>query len=111
MLQKNIKFKSFLPPAITVINNVTYVIPGWHIVPDGTTLEEVYEHWEKENKIQSKESNEEFPLIEENVISKRTGETYEVKFNGFFWSCTCAGYGFRRKCKHIEEIKNKYKNV
>jgi len=28
-----------------------------------------------------------------------------LSFDGSY-SCTCAGYGFRRKCRHIEGVKN-----
>ena len=36
------------------------------------------------------------------------GNKYAVKHakNGS-WSCECVGYGFRRKCKHIEKVKEK----
>lgn len=109
MLPINTIFKSFLPPAIAKFNGITYVVPGWHPVPEGTTLEEVNEHWVKdsptgESQITPKEE------VEETVISKRTGEEYTVNFNGKYWSCTCMGFGYRGRCKHVEEVKSKYIN-
>jgi hypothetical protein len=34
--------------------------------------------------------------------SKGTGY-YDVSFDSRGWSCTCTGFGFRRKCRHTEE--------
>jgi hypothetical protein len=104
MIPKDVKFKSLMNPALATFNGITYVVPGWHVVPTGTTLEEVQEHWEKEVYSESTDVNPkgEYERI---VISKRTGEEYTVKFNGHFWSCTCTGFGYRGHCKHIEETK------
>ena len=34
------------------------------------------------------------------------GNVYKVRRSAQgVWSCTCAGYGWRRKCRHIEETK------
>jgi len=107
MLSKDTIFKSFLPPAMTTLNGITYVVPGWHIVPEGTTLEEVNKHWVKDEL-----TNEPIIIpdheISETVISQRTGEAYTVQFSGRYWSCTCMGFGFRGRCKHVEQVKQKH---
>jgi hypothetical protein len=107
MIQENIGFESLLAPGIVIINNITYVIPGWYKISNDTTLSEVLKHW----KIPEQYSIKTYDNlnINEKVISKRTGETYSVKFDGKYWSCTCQGFSFRRSCKHIEEIKLKHK--
>jgi len=108
MIPKDIKFKSLQNPGLVTFNGITYVIPGWYVVPNETTLNEVKEHWEKENypdenlEITPKED------VEETVISQRTGEEYTVRFNGNYWSCTCMGFGYRGGCKHVEMIKQKH---
>lgn len=107
MLSKDTIFKSFLPPALATFNGITYVVPGWHPVPTGTTLQEVQEHWEKDvpagvSSILPKNK------VSETVTSTRTGEQYIVEFNGMFWSCTCMGFGFRGRCKHLDQVKLKY---
>lgn len=33
------------------------------------------------------------------------GKDYVVTNDNEVWSCTCPGYKFRRKCRHVEEIK------
>ena len=37
------------------------------------------------------------------------GAKYTVKCRQGAYSCTCAGFGWRRKCKHVEQIKAKLK--
>ena len=32
---------------------------------------------------------------------------YKIEVNGNSLSCTCIGYGYRGKCKHIEAVKSK----
>ena len=32
---------------------------------------------------------------------------YTVKFDGLY-SCTCLGYTYRRKCRHITELSNSF---
>jgi hypothetical protein len=109
MLPSNTVFKSFLPPAIAKFNGITYVVPGWHPVPEGTTLEEANKYWVKD--IPSGESSiNPTEEVQKTVISKRTGEEYTVRFSGRYWSCTCMGFGFRGRCKHVEEIKKQYIN-
>jgi len=34
------------------------------------------------------------------------GNEYTVTVSEDQWSCTCPGFGFRRKCRHIKEIKD-----
>jgi hypothetical protein len=41
------------------------------------------------------------------VTSKRSGEVYTVTNNAGSWSCTCVGYQYHRKCKHILEKRGK----
>jgi hypothetical protein len=38
---------------------------------------------------------------------KSDTKEYEVEYNisGKFFNCTCVGFGFRRKCKHVESVK------
>lgn len=40
------------------------------------------------------------------VTSSKTGEKYEVTQNGRTknWSCTCVGFQFHRKCRHVTRL-------
>jgi len=103
----NFKFKSFIPPGLVKGGDKLYVCPGWMEVPAGTTLEEVKLHWEQElPKAEEKPAY----VIEELVPSSRgKGLEYTVKFDGLWWSCDCTGFGFKRTCRHVDQIKLKHK--
>ena len=34
---------------------------------------------------------------------------YTVSFNGSFYSCTCLGYIYRHKCKHITKVSESFR--
>jgi len=36
--------------------------------------------------------------------------TYYVRTDGEEWTCTCPGYAYHRKCKHIERCKKVQEN-
>jgi hypothetical protein len=106
MLPKNFKISSFLPPTIFTVGGENYACPGWHIIPEGTTLSEVRERWTQElPKTEKKPTH----LIHE-VIDSSTGngKTYNVTFDGIYWACTCPGFEFRRNCRHLKEVKAKH---
>lgn len=110
-LPKNFEISSFLPPVIfkSPVSDKTYVCPGYHIVPNGTTLSEVLKHWIRKEPKDFKEEEKPSYEIHEKVNSSRgNGKQYDVTFNGNSWSCTCLGFGYRRKCRHIEKVKQKY---
>ena len=92
-----------VPPALyNSHTGILYGIAGsvWVEVPAGTTLDELADYMVYK------------PLERQPSASEQTwqvkgskGNTYTVKLSNGSYSCTCAGYGFRRKCRHIEEIK------
>jgi hypothetical protein len=105
ILTKETTFKSFMPPGIVNIGGKTYVCPGWHEIPAGTTLKEVYNHWvQVKPKMEAKPTH----TISEMVDSSTAGKQYVVTFDGRFWNCECAGYQFRKACRHINDIKTKH---
>lgn len=104
-LPKDFQISSFLPPGMTTIGGKTYVCPGWHVVPEGTTLEEVYEHWTQDlPKMEEKPTH----TIKEVIDSSTAGKTYTVTFDGMWWNCECVGFGFRKSCRHVKEVKQKH---
>ena len=96
-----IKYRSFLPPGLSVFNGQKYVIPGWYPVPMETTLEEVYTHWKWKGEEKEKKPGK----IERDVVSSNGEKTYKVLYNNGVWWCSCIGYEFRRNCSHITKVK------
>ncbi len=74
----------------------------WVEVPDTLTLDEVGKYMIVEQR--------EAPLQPAGVVSYEVqgsrGNTYTVSDNGGTWTCSCPGFGWRRKCKHVEAQKN-----
>ena len=78
----------------------TYIVPSWIKVPAGTKMEDVRVIDDGPVKIVKK-------TYSKHKVKGSTGKTYEVVIdstNGD--SCSCTGFGFRRYCKHIEQVKN-----
>ena len=104
-LPKGTKFKSFLPPGMSTIGGKTYVCPGWHEVPAATTLEEVYECWEQDLPKQEEKPTH---TVSEMIDSSTAGKQYHVTFDGMWWNCECVGFGFRKDCRHVKQVKEKH---
>lgn len=41
------------------------------------------------------------------MVQGSKGSEYVVRKEGTSYTCSCPGYGFRRACKHIDQIKSK----
>lgn len=44
-------------------------------------------------------------------VAGSKGNKYTVTQEGNHFSCTCAGFGFRRQCRHVDELKWKLKEA
>lgn len=94
----------YMPPLIyRGLNDKTYGVAGsiWIEVPSGTTLEELEDYMVYKPRKQPTEHEEKHWTV---VGSK--GNHYTVRLKAGQYTCTCAGFGWRRKCRHIEGIKN-----
>jgi hypothetical protein len=96
-----------IPPALYRSHTgKVYGIAGsvWIEVPDGTTFDDLA-------KYMAYSPREVAPVAGEKSWSVKgsKGNTYTVKLSQGAYSCTCPGYGFRRNCRHITEIKNETK--
>ena len=100
--------ESILNPAIfrSHTSGKTYIAAGdkpWIEVPEGTTLDEVT--WKPLQKPQKDPVDAQERLFE---VEGSKGNKYTVRHaKDDSWSCECVGYGYRRKCKHIEKAKEK----
>ena len=94
-----ITIKGSLNP--TVINTVdgTFAVSGsnWVDVPVGTKLKDI--KWVNTS-----------PKVKKSKPMSWKVKDYTVIFNKDFYSCTCLGYTYRRKCRHIKQISDLFKN-
>jgi len=92
-----------MPPILfTSHTGQRYAVSGrhWVEVPDDTTREDLprYLAWEPPQlpeKAQEKSWS----------VEGSKGNKYTVTARDDQWSCTCPGFGWRRRCKHIETTK------
>lgn len=100
-------FQSFYPPTIiTVLGGRRYaVIDGkWFLVNKSVTLPFLYNLWTKQTIQKAIQAPIDYREFE--VTSSTSGNTYSIRlYNTGLWSCSCPGFGFRRKCSHINEVK------
>ncbi len=100
-------YTSLFPPGIVHLPSGTFVIADkWYRAPADTKLEDIRKLW---TKLVTSSQPTTPDLIIEIVGSK--GDVYAVQFGRGGPSCTCAGFGFRRKCSHIDKAKAKLKQL
>ena len=94
-----------IPPFTTTINGERYIRPGWYkLKPEEATpdIKDIayYPYKAKKPELPNIKSNKVYK-----VKSSRGNSFYEVQMNmSGSMECSCPGYGFRRKCRHITEI-------
>jgi len=96
--------KVSMPPALfTNADGIRYAIAGsaWVEVPTGTTFDDL-------PKYMTYKPREIKPAAGEKVwhVEGSKGNMYTIKLSDGAYSCSCPGFGFRRKCRHITEIKD-----
>ena len=100
---EKIKIESPYPPAITTFGpGQTYACGSnkWVKIPDGTTQEDI--EWIPTIKHEPKVV---VPIVEYFIKSSNGKEEYRVATVNGTLTCTCVGYSFRSKCKHVEQVK------
>jgi len=119
-------FTSFLPPGLVFFSGKTYIVPRFIEVPAETTLTEVYAAWKQDLPAPGpgmycstedlraylngtyKKPNPINSNIVENVLSSKGDKTYSVEYKNGTWSCTCTGFSYRKRCRHITETKERH---
>ena len=97
-----ITIKGTMNPTVIKTNSGNYAVSGsnWKSVPEGIELKDI--KWVDTR-----------PNIKKSKLMSWRVKDYTVTFNNNFYSCTCLGYTYRRKCKHTnfisESFRNKYK--
>ena len=96
-----------IPPFTMELNGNRYIMPGWYKLKPNEETPDIkdiayYPYKAKKPNLPNMKEDKVYK-----VKSSKGDKEYEVSVtkNGTF-SCTCPGYGFRRKCRHIDYIKN-----
>ena len=88
-------------PALTTgRDGKRYAISGcvWVEVPPDTTFDELPMYMVvKKREVKQNDSGKSWQ------VAGSKGKSYIVSIREGQWSCTCAGFGWRRRCKHVEE--------
>jgi hypothetical protein len=114
-IKVNIGHHSFGPSVFAIANilNKTYVMPGWHEVPFGTTRDQVELTSELSNiKVKNPSKSPEVKIekterLSFKALSSKGDKTYDVTSINGEWDCTCpASTFFRGPCKHIKKFKD-----
>ena len=99
---------SIIPPFTMTLNGKKYIMPGWYELDDNEKLPNIKDIKHIMPDIPIKDN---IPNIDSNkvykVMSSKGNKEYEVNMNiSGSLECSCMGYGFRRRCRHIEEVKS-----
>ena len=100
-------YGGLVPPYTMNIGSDKYIMPGWYKLnkdEDLPNIEDIAFYPYKPSKR---------PLPEGSigkvykVLSSKGDKEYEVNYNATGdLECSCPGYGFRRKCRHIDQVTN-----
>lgn len=91
-----ITHESIYPPVIVTIASGTYICPGWRRVPDNTTVSDII--WNPPARVNR-------PLLEAVIASSDGKSQYTVTNHNDIWSCSCTGFKYHKRCKHIDHVK------
>lgn len=103
--KKNFKIEGWIHPTTitSVVDGKKYAVCGgtWIHIPHDMTFDEVQLGF-IDLKLTRKNASKD---IFKEVKSSKGKTTYKVSFRSGYWNCTCSGFGFRRKCSHVEDVK------
>ena len=89
------KQKHIFPPSLVILNGQKYMMPSWTKVPMDTELSDL--EWEQ-------------PVFTKKVLatfkSSSGNGVYEITYSGKMLTCSCVGFKFNNKCKHLTQYKN-----
>jgi len=97
-------YGGLIPPFTMELHGERYIMPGWYKLKPEEAMPNIkdiafYPYKPKKPNLPNIDSNKVYK-----VKSSKGNSFYEVKMNASgSMECSCPGYGFRRKCRHIAE--------
>jgi len=98
-------YGGLIPPFTMTCNGERYIMPGWYKLKQNEETPDIkdiayYPYKPKRPNLPNIDSNKVYK-----VMSSKGNSSYEVQMNNSgSLECSCPGYGFRRKCRHVTEI-------
>jgi len=98
-------YGGLIPPFTMTCNGERYIMPGWYKLKQNEETPDIkdiayYPYKPKRPNLPNIDSNKVYK-----VKSSKGNSSYEVQMNNSgSLECSCPGYGFRRKCRHVTEI-------
>ena len=98
-------YGGLIPPFTMEVHGDRYIMPGWYKLKANEATPDIkdiayYPYKPKKPNLPNIDSNKVYK-----VKSSKGNSSYEVKMNSSgSMECTCPGYGFRRKCRHVTEL-------
>ena len=93
-----------VPPALANLPSGRYAVAGstWIRVPEDTKFEDLdkYMVYEAKRPVSPVDAS-----VRSWAVVGSKGAHYTVRANHGRYTCTCPGFGWRHKCKHIEQVK------
>lgn len=101
--------KSLYPPIVIEVPSGRYAVSGsvWIQVTEDVTAEMVESAWEPLYPRDTKE----YTTRKFEIESSRNAEKYTVTERGGVWTCSCPGFEYRKKCRHIEQAKTNLRDT
>ena len=105
-IRKYAVYGGTIPPATMELNGNRYIMPGWYKLPDDEPTPELkdiafYPYKAPKPDIPNIDSNKVYK-----VKSSRGDKEYQVQMDSSgSLACECPGYGFRRRCRHIDQVQ------
>ena len=100
-------YGGLIPPFTMSIGSDKYIMPGWYKLDNNTetlpNIEDIAFYPYKPSIRPLPDSSKVDKVYK--VLSSKGDKEYQVNYNASgSLECSCVGYGFRRKCRHIDQI-------
>lgn len=99
-------YGGLIPPYTMSIGSDKYIMPGWYKLDKDEDLPDIEDIGyypykpKKDNNLANIDSNKVYK-----VMSSKGDKEYQVQLNtSGSLECECPGYGFRRRCRHIDQV-------